>query len=121
MAAWSEELVSKFEEYAWCVDPESDRDPDAEAFLYWNRLSSAPKTMGDVVESVLGAVFVDSEFSLETIHQVLDTIIFKPWWERFKGVISPEGISIQHPASELSKFLDTSKCTQLLARYFIFF
>lgn len=117
MADWSEELVSKFDEFAWCVDPESDRDPDPEAFLYWNRLSSAPKTMGDVVESVIGAVFVDSGFSLSAVYSVLDTIIYRPWWDRFRGVTSPEGITIQHPVSELSKFLDSSKCTQLISRY----
>lgn len=43
---------------------------------FWNALN-CPKQLGDIVESILGAVFVDSGFNLEASRKVFDHL-FKP-------------------------------------------
>ncbi|KAI8817973.1 uncharacterized protein EV422DRAFT_603341, partial [Fimicolochytrium jonesii] len=52
--------------------------------LFWNALDSAPKAAGDVYESMIGAVFIDSGFLLDTVARVVHDTLIKPYWARFE-------------------------------------
>ncbi|KAJ4976437.1 hypothetical protein NE237_001543 [Protea cynaroides] len=63
--------------------------------VHSNGLIDPPKVLADIVESIIAAVFIDSQSSLETV------------WQVFKGllepIISPETLGT-HPVSELVEF-----------------
>lgn len=74
----------------------------------WELFASlrADKFISDIVESTLGAMFIDSRGSLEPCHAFAERIGLLPYVRR---VIS-DGVDVQHPrnaAQELVKFLGT--------------
>lgn len=46
---------------------------------YWNSVSAAPKCLSDLIESYVGAIFVDSEFSMAVVESFFEMHI-KPWF-----------------------------------------
>lgn len=82
--------------------------------LYWNRLKTSPKVLGDVYEAILGAVFVDSNFSMEAVAAVLDLTLFTPWWSRFEGLVNEGDFEGKHPVKELQELLNIHKCYGLI-------
>ncbi|OMJ11208.1 Dicer-like protein 1, partial [Smittium culicis] len=56
----------------------------------WKILDPAPKSIGDLVESLLGAVYVDSGFSLDSVQNVFNKLIL-PFIDKF---ISPHQVTI---------------------------
>ncbi|XP_057955853.1 ribonuclease 3-like protein 3 isoform X2 [Malania oleifera] len=60
--------------------------------LHSNGLVDAPKVLADIVESTIGAVFIDSNNSVDTVWMVFKDLL--------EPVISPETLRL-HPRSEL--------------------
>ncbi|OMJ29989.1 Dicer-like protein 1 [Smittium culicis] len=50
----------------------------------WKILDPAPKSIGDLVESLLGAVYVDSGFSLDSVQNVFNKLLL-PFIDKFIG------------------------------------
>ncbi|EXJ81721.1 hypothetical protein A1O1_07786 [Capronia coronata CBS 617.96] len=62
----------------------------------------APKTYSDVIESVLGAVFIDSRGDLEACTRILDALGFMDLVKRFAA--APEAnLDVRHPEQLLSE------------------
>ncbi|KAJ7960356.1 ribonuclease 3-like protein 3 [Quillaja saponaria] len=60
--------------------------------LHSNGLIDAPKDLADIVESTIGAVFIDSHSSMDTVWEVFKNLL--------EPVIRPETIK-KHPMTEL--------------------
>jgi endoribonuclease Dicer len=94
---------------------DDDDDLDSETYLFWNQMYSAPKAIGDIVESVLGAIFLDSGFDPEEVDKVLHAILITPWWYRFDALLkSDDGLQSKHPLRELSDLISSLKCGKLV-------
>ncbi|KAI8918847.1 hypothetical protein BC831DRAFT_482028 [Entophlyctis helioformis] len=72
-----------------------------EGQLFWNTTISAPKAAGDIYEAIIGAVFVDSSFSVNAAWAVVKTTMIDPWWKWFAPVIKKDVVTYQHPVGEL--------------------
>ncbi|KAI8876441.1 dicer-2 protein [Backusella circina FSU 941] len=71
---------------------------------YWREVNT-PKVLSDVVESVLGAVFVDAGFDLKPIE-----VLFEKWFmETFEEHISPGNI-VCHPITKLTHTFQRFGC-----------
>lgn len=78
---------------------------------YWLELD-VPKVISDVVESTLGAVFVDSGFKMEAVERV-----FEKWLKPFLDEhVAPETLK-EHPMKKLTERLQRSGCGGLLIKY----
>ncbi|KAF4391118.1 hypothetical protein F8388_009540 [Cannabis sativa] len=66
----------------------------SESTFGWDSETSFPKVLGDVIESLAGAVYVDSEFNKEAVFQSIRPLL--------EPLITPETVKI-HPAKELSE------------------
>ncbi|CAG8634049.1 16813_t:CDS:2 [Funneliformis mosseae] len=77
---------------------------------YWSDLD-VPKVMSDVVESMLGAVFVDSEFDPAAPQRLFD-IWIKPILDVH---VTPETLKV-HPVKKLTEYMQKIGCTSLLLR-----
>ena len=73
----------------------------ASARLFWNKGNTAPKTAGDVYESMLGAVFVDSQFDIHCVQSMFDITVISPWWWRFTSLFGGESMIYENPVAEL--------------------
>jgi hypothetical protein len=61
-------LIQFGEQFETCRDAANASDSDdVKTLLYWAFIPTAPKTLGDLYESTLGAVFIDSQFSIEAV------------------------------------------------------
>ncbi|RUS21801.1 hypothetical protein BC937DRAFT_91393 [Endogone sp. FLAS-F59071] len=77
---------------------------------YWSELD-VPKVLSDVVESMLGAVFVDSGFQIEAVQQV-----FAKWVEpMLDNHVTPETLKV-HPLKTLTTRIQQNGCEGLLLR-----
>lgn len=74
---------------------------------YWFDVD-APKVISDIMESIIGAVFVDSGFSLETAHGIFERLI-QPVYDRH---IAPNKV-IVHPSVQLTRYAHRYGCQQL--------
>ncbi len=110
MAHWSERLIASHQENN-CTDESGDEE--RQNLLYWNRMEVPPKVMSDMVESVLGAVFLDSELDLEVTDSVLQKIVFDQWGDRFDYLIRAGSVKDQHPLILLSTRMNELKCQGL--------
>ncbi|RGB34312.1 hypothetical protein C1646_653906 [Rhizophagus diaphanus] len=77
---------------------------------YWSDLD-VPKVMSDVVESMLGAVFVDSEFDPDVPQRVFDKWIAPVLNEH----VTPDTLKV-HPVKRLTEYFQKGGCTMLLLR-----
>ncbi|CAE6447858.1 unnamed protein product, partial [Rhizoctonia solani] len=77
---------------------------DTQRLRYWSKLV-APKALGDVVESLLGAIYVASGFSISRVKTVYDRLL-KPFYDRY---IDKQAM-LTHPMSRLMKKLESVGC-----------
>ncbi|UZJ52719.1 hypothetical protein CBS101457_002039 [Exobasidium rhododendri] len=75
-------------------------------FPYWSDLK-APKILADVVESMLGAVFVDSGFNLSTAKEYFD----KFYRHHFESYFRPETSVVRTPW-DFIQFVHYHQCTE---------
>ena len=71
------------------------------AIDFWTELSNAPKFLSDIVESYVGAVFVDSGFDYSEVQKFFDNHVY--WY--FSDVAIYDSFAKKHPTTELQKLL----------------
>lgn len=67
LSVWTAKFMAKLEETNGIIE-KKNQNLDASILMFWNHLETAPKTLGDIFESVVGAVFLDSGFQIEPIE-----------------------------------------------------
>ncbi|KAF9162667.1 Dicer-like protein 1 [Actinomortierella ambigua] len=77
-----------------------------EEFSFWLNIS-VPKVLGDLVESTIGAVFVDSGFDYQVVCDLFDRLIW-PFIERH---VTFEDVAM-HPTKELLETLQAYGCNE---------
>ena len=102
-----------------CARYEKGKDTIAKALKEsgihpWAALTAlqAPKFFSDIVESLLGAVYLDTRGDMEVIGRVLRTLGVLPVLER----IVTDGVDVLHPVSRLAQWAAKSR-PQKLIRY----
>ncbi|TGJ79492.1 hypothetical protein E0Z10_g9276 [Xylaria hypoxylon] len=70
---------------------------------YWVREKQPPKSLADIVESYIGAVFVDSEYNYEEVQRFFDTHVL-PY---FEDMHLYDTYANNHPVTLLSNILAT--------------
>lgn len=66
----------------------------SESTFGWESETSFPKVLGDVIESLAGAIFVDSEYNKEIVFQSIRVLL--------EPLMTPETVK-HHPAKELNE------------------
>jgi dsRNA-specific ribonuclease len=88
---------------------------DPTVLMFWNHLETAPKTLGDLYEAMLGAVFLDSGFKLEPVKQIIQRTLLDLWWPRMKPLIDgSKGLVTVHAPSILKQIIEKNQCSQFL-------
>ncbi|CAG8433757.1 11080_t:CDS:2 [Ambispora gerdemannii] len=77
---------------------------------YWSDIE-VPKVLSDVVESMLGAAFVDSGFDITVIQNMFDKCI-RPVLSTH---VTPDTLKV-HPVKKLTEYVQKEGCTMLLLR-----
>ncbi|KAI9283954.1 hypothetical protein BC943DRAFT_294415 [Umbelopsis sp. AD052] len=77
---------------------------------YWSDLD-VPKVLSDVVESVLGAIFVDSGFDFDTVQKSFNFFML-PFFDKY---VQPDTLKV-HPLKTLTTGLQKIHCDGLLLR-----
>ncbi|KDN36026.1 hypothetical protein RSAG8_11112, partial [Rhizoctonia solani AG-8 WAC10335] len=101
MNSLAQSIVSFIEEVEEC---KQKAQTDAQRLKHWSKLV-APKALGDVVESLLGAIYVSSGFSISRVKTVYDRLL-KPFYDRY---IDKKAM-LTHPMSRLMKKLESIGC-----------
>jgi endoribonuclease Dicer len=76
----------------------------------WNPVDDeegAPKLLGDIFEAVAGAIYLDSNLSIETVRTVYEPL----WREFFDRFITPERVRV-HPIRELQEMVQEFGCQE---------
>ena len=78
----------------------------------WAALTAlqAPKFFSDIIESLLGAVYLDTRGDMEVVRRVLGTLGILPVLER----IVAEGVDVLHPVSRLAQWASKSKPQKMI-------
>ena len=50
---------------------------------FWQSMEVIPKIMGDLYESTLGAIFLDSHFNIEAVEKAVAKTLTDAWWHVF--------------------------------------
>lgn len=74
----------------------------------------ATQVLGDVVESLIGAIFVDSQYNLQTVFASLDRI-----YANILPLINIENV-IRDPHSNLVMYGQSIGCSQLKIKFVLF-
>lgn len=82
----------------------------------WAALTAlqAPKFFSDIIESLLGAVYLDSRGDMEVVRRVLRTFGILPVLER----IVAEEVDVLHPVSRLAHWASKSKPQKIVKYHF---
>ncbi|KAI9317068.1 dicer-2 protein [Dichotomocladium elegans] len=107
---YSGRLVKAIEEF--CLELEEVKNKGDAQGEYWRDMS-IPKVLSDVVESMLGAVFIDAGFDLDPVEKV-----FEKWMvPLFEKHVSPDTIHV-HPLRKLTTGLQAMGCDGFMLRNF---
>lgn len=79
----------------------SGRDRSAYARNYWDGCSSAPKCLPDVVESYIGAMFVDSGYDFAVVQRFFDDKVL-PY---FEDMTVYDSFARNHPVTRLTRLV----------------
>lgn len=79
----------------------SGRDRSAYARNYWDGCSSAPKCLPDVVESYIGAMFVDSGYDFAAVQRFFEAWVL-PY---FEDMAVYDSFARNHPVTRLTQLL----------------
>ena len=71
---------------------------------YWTTVSDPPKCLPDIVESYIGAMFIDSDFDYKVVQKFFDTHI--KWY--FEDMSIYDTFANNHPCTRLHKLLQTT-------------
>jgi dsRNA-specific ribonuclease len=111
MTTWTDKFALKLQETDTTIL--EDGDLDSEVLFFWNHLDTCPKAIGDLYESMIGAVFLDSGFSIAEVEKVIRKTLIEPWWHRFEPLIKGEqGLQVKHPIRILAEHVVVLKCTE---------
>ncbi|KAJ3295768.1 hypothetical protein HDU79_008464 [Rhizoclosmatium sp. JEL0117] len=83
--------------------------------LFWHNLPPAPKTISDVLEALLGAVFLDSGCNLNVVERIIQKVLIEPWWSLFMETGSLK-LTCQHPLRDFYEFADRGRCKDIILR-----
>ena len=104
-----------------CARYEKGKDTIAKALKEgdihpWAALTAlqAPKFFSDIIESLLGAVYLDTRGNMEVVGKVLRTLGVLPVLERI--VVS--AVDVLHPVSRLAQWASKSKPQKIIKYYF---
>jgi endoribonuclease Dicer len=87
---------------------------DSSDRLYWSRINSAPKVLGDIVESLLGAIHLDSGLDLEASNTVFKRLIFHDsLYPRIENHFKRKG-KFLNPTQEVHELRSSLKCLDML-------
>ncbi|CAG8587997.1 9074_t:CDS:2, partial [Scutellospora calospora] len=105
---FSNKLMGGITEFVKTVDEMRERNEAVGK--YWSDLDGS-KVMSDVVESMIGAIFVDSEFDRDSLEKVFDKWI-KPILTEH---VTPETLKV-HPVKLLIEYMQKGRCSMILLR-----
>ncbi|KAG9123792.1 hypothetical protein FRC07_013941 [Ceratobasidium sp. 392] len=80
---------------------------DSQRTKHWSNLR-APKELGDVVEALLGAIYVSSGFRLLRVKAVYDRLL-KPFYDRYID----KKVMLSHPVTRLMRRFESFGCKGL--------
>jgi endoribonuclease Dicer len=86
------------------------KDSNEDIGEYWSDLD-VPKVLSDVVESIIGAIFVDSGFNFDVVQGAFD-FFMRPFLDKH---IQSETLKV-HPLKTLTTGLQKLHCDGLLLR-----
>jgi dsRNA-specific ribonuclease len=90
-------------------------DVDASIFMFWNEMETAPKTLGDLYEALLGAVFLDSGFKIEPVQKIIQTTLLDVWWPRIEPLLhGSDGLEIQQPQQLIAGIVKNNQCAEFI-------
>ncbi|KAI8583787.1 hypothetical protein K450DRAFT_219980 [Umbelopsis ramanniana AG] len=105
---FSSKLMGAITQFAREVELIKDSGEDVGE--YWSDLD-VPKVLSDVVESVLGAIFVDSGFDFDTVQKSFNFFML-PFFDKY---VQPDILKV-HPLKTLTTGLQKIHCDGLLLR-----
>ncbi|KAI8830467.1 hypothetical protein BJ741DRAFT_537573 [Chytriomyces cf. hyalinus JEL632] len=83
--------------------------------FYWHSLPHAPKTVSDVLEAMIGAVFVDSGCDFEVAKNFVDRLIVQDFWDSFMTTgASIKGVA--NPTREMAAYAENCGCDAFYVR-----
>ncbi|KAJ3234335.1 hypothetical protein HDU81_001491 [Chytriomyces hyalinus] len=83
--------------------------------FYWHSLPHAPKTVSDVLEAMIGAVFVDSGCDFEVAKNFVDRLIVQDFWDSFMTTgASIKGVA--NPTREMALYAENCGCDAFYVR-----
>ena len=71
---------------------------------YWTTVSDPPKCLPDIIESYVGAIFIDSDFDFSVVHNFFNTHI--KWY--FEDMSLYDTFANNHPCTHLHNLLQTA-------------
>ncbi|CAJ0915280.1 2120_t:CDS:2 [Entrophospora sp. SA101] len=105
---FSAKLLSAITNFSSIVEDMREKNEDHGE--YWSDLE-VPKVMSDVIESMLGAIFVDSMFDPKAPQKLFDLWI-KPVLSKH---VTPDTLKV-HPVKQLTEIIQKHGCAQFLLR-----
>ncbi|KAJ3207833.1 hypothetical protein HDU82_003263 [Entophlyctis luteolus] len=111
-------LAQAFAEFGVLVEAareNSASSKSADEKLFWQDLPVAPKTISDVLEALIGAVFVDSGCDFDVVHGLIHRVLIRPWWHLFvhSGNVA---IDISNPIGSLYMLVENGFCDEIFMK-----
>lgn len=85
-------------EAARMISIQDEMDGSGERVEYWLDVSAAPKALSDIVEAIVGAMFVDSEYDYRVVHRFAEERVL-PY---FQDMTRYSAFASSHPVTVLS-------------------
>jgi endoribonuclease Dicer len=75
----SENLAAQLRVSAREMELQLEKFHSGEKTAFWRKMMEAPKSAADMIESLLGAIFLDCGMNFELLSKLVDRWIFEPW------------------------------------------
>jgi dsRNA-specific ribonuclease len=85
--------------------------------LFWHSIPEAPKVLSDILEAIIGAIFIDCTMQADIITGFIERLIIKPWLPLIKIAMGSNLSPMVHPLNEMTNLTNKLSCQQVIFRY----
>jgi dsRNA-specific ribonuclease len=98
----------------------TESEKSTNEILFWYEIRRGSKILGDIFESILGAIYIDSKFDIDLVEKIVKNTLIDRWLPYISALlVEGDAMNTCNPISSLFTLMASSKCFSWSLQYIL--